>query len=328
MTSSTPGYKFDSAKCSPSGIEVNNGINSATNGYEPGVTVTCEYFFKRLPAAPAKLTIVKSANGQDAPANNPVALRVGDKVTYSFSIQNTGQIPVKNINLVDATLTSQRSDALTDCRNALSGKVLAVGEIFTCNAREITVPVGSPQTVKNVATASGTGVVLPGQDPSNPPQVSDDANIKIVKPIVSIDKKVNPSLLTYDGQSVTYTITAKNTGDATYDGTITDAKLGINKTVSIAPNGGTVTITVTGKFKLSDKTITFTKSQNPDLPSDKTVSIESNSFTNTACLKEINLCDNADLIVADLAITKTALPTNLVISQNTKYQLKTLEKQT
>ena len=321
VTSSTPGYKFDSAKCSPSGIEVNNGINSATNGYEPGVTVTCEYFFKRLPAAPAKLTIVKSANGQDAPANNPVALRVGDKVTYSFSIQNTGQIPVKNINLVDATLTSQRSDALTDCRNALSGKVLAVGEIFTCNAREITVPVGSPQTVRNVATASGTGVVLPGQDPSNPPQVSDDANIKIVKPIVSIDKKVNPSLLTYDGQSVTYTITAKNTGDATYDGTITDAKLGINKTVSIAPNGGTVTITVTGKFKLSDKTITFKKSENPDLPSDKTVSIESNSFTNTACLKEINLCDNADLIVADLAITKTALPTNLVISQNGKYEI-------
>ena len=91
-------------------------------------------------------------------------------------------IPVKNINLTDSTLTSKRSDALADCVSSLNGRVLAVNETFTCNSREITVPTDSPKTVKNIAIANGTGVVLPGQSPSNPAQVQDDANIKIIKP--------------------------------------------------------------------------------------------------------------------------------------------------
>ena len=157
-------------------------------------------------------------------------------------------------------------------------RVLAVNETFTCNSREITVPTDSPKTVKNIAIANGTGVVLPGQSPSNPAQVQDDANIKIIKPIVTIDKKVNPSVLSYDGQTVTYTITAKNTGDASYEWTITDSLFSLSKTVSIEPNNGSITITLVGKFDLANRSITFLKSQNNDLSSNKTVSISNLSL--------------------------------------------------
>ncbi|MBP9115605.1 MAG: DUF11 domain-containing protein [Acidimicrobiia bacterium] len=291
----------------------------STSNLAPGSNTRCEFIIELLPAKPAALSIIKKVNGQDAPVSNPVQVRIGDKLIYSFDIKNIGQIPVKNINLTDSTLTSKRSDALADCVSSLNGRVLAVNETFTCNSREITVPTDSPKTVKNIAIANGTGVVLPGQSPSNPAQVQDDANIKIIKPIVTIDKKVNPSVLSYDGQTVTYTITAKNTGDASYEGTITDSLFGLSKTVSIEPNNGSITITLVGKFDLANRSITFLKSQNNDLSSNKTVSISNNSLINTACIKEVNICDNATIDVADLSITKTAVPTNLIVTQNGKY---------
>ena len=247
-----------------------------------------------------------------------MSARPGDKLIYSFDIKNVGEIPVKDIKLTDPNLTSRRSDALETCLTSLNGKTLAVGETFSCNAKEVTIPLDATGTIKNVATTSGTGVVLPGQTAPKTPEVSDDANVKVVKPVVSIDKKVNPEVISADGQTVTYTIVAKNTGDASYEGSIVDGLLGVNKTVSIQP-GATVTVTLVGKFNAASKTIVFLKSANADLPADKTVSISTNTLINTACLQTINLCDNAELKVADLSITKTAVPTSLSINENGKY---------
>ena len=296
-----------------------NGVRLASSALVGGTETYCQFFF-----AKASLNIVKSVNGQDAPQSNPVVVRVGDTLNYSFSITNNGEIPVRAINLSDSNLTSRRGDALADCTAALNGRTLAVGETFTCNARPITVPVDAGTTYRNVATARGTGVTT---DPTYPgpqtPETTDDANIRVTRPVLSIDKSVTPSVLSVDGQSVTYTITVRNTGDASFTGVIEDAAIGYSKTHTVPAasggNPGVVTITITGKFNATANNILFTKAANPDIAADKTVSLASGSFTNTACIKTINLCDSTTINRANLDITKTASPVSLSVGQNGKY---------
>ena len=89
----------------------------------------------------------------NASADSDFEIPVGDPVIYTFTITNSGNVPVVIMALSDAQIAS----ALDDCTTALVGQTLAVNESITCmsDAGEI---LAIAQTVENTATVSATSI--------------------------------------------------------------------------------------------------------------------------------------------------------------------------
>nr|WP_277352197.1 isopeptide-forming domain-containing fimbrial protein [Knoellia sp. DB2414S] len=169
------------------------------------------------------LTIDKTASAiDDRDGNGPDA---GDRITYSFTVTNTGNTTLSIVTVSDPTLK------LT---NLQCEAVLSPGESVTCTApHDITQAEVDRGSITNTATATA--------NPPNPddPQVSATDTVTTAvpgRPAVTIEKTASvPTLtggrlstVTDAGDTVTYTITVENTGTVTLDPVlITDAKLGV-----------------------------------------------------------------------------------------------------
>ena len=121
----------------------------------------------------------------------------GGSVTYTIKVKNTGDDPLTAINTVDdkcSPLSAPSGDTGSD-------NVLSPGEewTYTCT-KTLTAD------TTNKATATGTD--------SNGGTVTDDdtASVNVINPAIHVTKSVNDSVI-YSGQTVTYTIKVKNTGD-------------------------------------------------------------------------------------------------------------------
>jgi len=169
------------------------------------------------------LTIDKTASAiDDRDGNGPDA---GDRITYSFTVTNTGNTTLSIVTVSDPTLK------LT---NLQCEAVLSPGESVTCTApHDITQAEVDRGSITNTATATA--------NPPNPrdPQVTASDTVTTAvpgKPAVTIEKTASaPTVaggrlpaVTDAGDTVTYTITVQNTGTVTLDPVlVTDAKLGV-----------------------------------------------------------------------------------------------------
>ncbi|TWT13897.1 DUF11 domain-containing protein [Reyranella sp. CPCC 100927] len=158
-------------------------------------------------------------NGQDA----------GDQITYTYAVQNTGNITLLNVSVSDdklgaITLTS----GLTDADGDGSADDLAVGAIVTGTATAtLTQAQLDAGSVTNLATASGT--------PPTGSNVTDtDTNTVPVTQTPAIDlTKTNGGISDLDangqdaGDQITYTYAVQNTGNVTlFNIAVSDDKLG------------------------------------------------------------------------------------------------------
>ncbi|MEZ7002058.1 hypothetical protein [Streptomyces sp. AD55] len=191
------------------------------------------------------LSVVKSATG--GTAENLVA---GEKITYAFTVRNTGNVTLRDIKVDEGDFTGSGKLETVNCPEEAA--TLAPGATVTCTAAytvtQADVDAGS---VKNTATATGT-------PPRGEPPVSPPSEVTVPqepKPALAVVKSAgteNPGKLVA-GEEITYRFAVTNTGNVTVkdvkvdEGDFTGSgKLGAvncpEEAASLAP-GATVTCT-------------------------------------------------------------------------------------
>lgn len=170
---------------------------------------------------PASLSVTKT------PDKNPASL--GDNITYTYTITNTGPVTVDNITLTDDKLGTITLDKTT----------LASGETAnsTGTYTHIVVIGDFPGPVTNTATANGT-------DPdTNPVTASTSASVTLNSYTASLSlTKTADKTSASPTENITYTYTITNTGQVTVDNiTLADSKLGAVSVVTTTLAPGAIT---------------------------------------------------------------------------------------
>lgn len=182
----------------------NTAVASSTTG---GVNATSNVVTVPLTPA-AALTIVKSLSGA-APS------KVGDTITYSIVVTNSGNVSVSNLTVADANAT------LGTCTPA-SPASLAPAASITCAATHVITDADmTAGKVDNVATASGTaaGAPVSGSGSGTTGSLNVTSNVVTVplvrNPAITIVKSVTGAMPTDIGGYVHYTIVVTNSGNVT-----------------------------------------------------------------------------------------------------------------
>ena len=149
--------------------------------------------------------------------------KVGDVISYSYVVTNTGNVTLKTVTVLD-------DKATVSCPVAAAS--LAPGSAVTCTATyTITQSDLDLGSVKNTAYAkSGDTQSLP-----------DDETVNAVKsPALSLTKSALPVTYNAVGQTISYTYTIRNSGNVTLDGPF-----------SVADDKATVSVTQPVEGELS-----------------------------------------------------------------------------
>lgn len=123
----------------------------------------------------------------------------GERVTYTYTVVNTGNVTLRNVTLHDNRL------GVITCPAAM----LAPGETMTCLATRITTPADvEAGHVVNFVTATG-------QPPTGPPVTDGDTETvgAIHAPGIGLEKVASRTTYEAAGETITYTYTVVNTGN-------------------------------------------------------------------------------------------------------------------
>ncbi|MFJ4210120.1 hypothetical protein ACIPY2_16830 [Paenarthrobacter sp. NPDC089675] len=205
-------------------IDAGHVVNTATSTGTPpnGPEVTAPPAGTDTPLTPAPaMEFSKSADA--SAVQNPAA--VGDKITYSFSAKNTGNVKLTGVTIDDPLAGLS---ALTYSWPGAAGELLPGQSVTATATYAITQGDIDAGHVANTATTTGTPPTGPAVTP--PPAGADtpltpSANMTLTK---SADASAvqNPAAV---GDKITYTLTAKNTGNVKLTGvTINDPLAGLS----------------------------------------------------------------------------------------------------
>ena len=158
------------------------------------------------PDVKASLSLDKSADKS--------TLVVGQTITYSFLVTNTGSLTMSDITIDDSTFDGVGSLSAVSC----PVHSLAAGESVTCTATYV-VQQGDVDAapLTNTATASG---LAPG---ASQPTVTDPSSVTITlaqDPDISIVETASQPRGLRANDPLTFTITATNSGDVTLHGVL------------------------------------------------------------------------------------------------------------
>ncbi|WP_431074301.1 DUF7507 domain-containing protein [Microbacterium phyllosphaerae] len=157
-----------------------------------------------IPPTPA-ITVVKSA---DEAAQADIAL--GQEVTYSFLVTNTGNVTLTDVSVVEGEFSGAGELGAIVCPEAAAS--LAPGAQVTCTATYTVVQADvDAATVTNSATATGT-------PPTGPDPVSPESEITVPSapaPGLNVVKTSSIDRATTVGQAITYSFVVTNTGNLT-----------------------------------------------------------------------------------------------------------------
>jgi uncharacterized repeat protein (TIGR01451 family) len=155
-------------------------------------------------AAPG-LSIVKSVDPANADRYTP-----GQKVTYHFTVTNTGNLPMSDVTVNEGEFTGTGDLSAVDC----PATTLAAGAQMVCDATyTLTSADVDSGSITNSATATGTP---PGNNA--PPITTPPSEITLPtppQPSVSVVKSSDTKSVTKAGQKVTYSFKVTNTGNVT-----------------------------------------------------------------------------------------------------------------
>jgi gliding motility-associated-like protein/uncharacterized repeat protein (TIGR01451 family) len=201
------------------------------------------------------ISLIKTGTYVD---NSPVGTyNAGDQITYTFTVTNTGNVPLTNVTIADPKVTVVGGPIATLAVGATNSNTFTA--TYTLTQADITA--GS---FTNTATATGTY--------NNQPYTATDSDTKtFVMPSISLIKTGtyvdNAPVGTYNaGDQITYTFTVTNTGNVPLTNvTISDPKVTVV--------GGPIATLAAGATNSNTFTATYTLTQ---------ADITAGSFTNTA----------------------------------------------
>ena len=158
------------------------------------------------------IDVEKATNGEDADLAPGPFIPVGDPVTWTYVVTNTGDAALADIVVVDDQGVVVTCPATT----------LAVGASMTCTAPSA---VAVPGQYENVATAtgfSGTEPAVPVQDSDPSHYFGEDPGIAIVKSVNGEDANVPTGPIVPVGEQLTWTFRVTNTGNVPLLWEVTD----------------------------------------------------------------------------------------------------------
>jgi uncharacterized repeat protein (TIGR01451 family) len=147
-------------------------------------------------------------------ASLPSVSTVGQTVTYTFTITNTGNVTLHNVDVSDAQSPPSNHSSLSPiaCTTGINGDiVLAPGEADTCSATyTVTQADLTNNSIVDTATATGT-------PPNSATPVTGTSTVTVLVTKVSVVKSASPAGGVTAGSStpIVYTLTVSNTGSAT-----------------------------------------------------------------------------------------------------------------
>jgi uncharacterized repeat protein (TIGR01451 family) len=159
-----------------------------------------------VPSTPTPaITVVKSAD----PAG-PSDFTVGQQITYSFLVTNTGNVTLTDVTVDDSTFSGTGTLSAITCPAGAAS--LAPGDSITCTATyTLTQADIDAGKVTNTATATGN-------PPSGTPPVSPPSNVTIPEtpnPAITVVKSADLTDITAAGQTIHYSFLVTNTGNVT-----------------------------------------------------------------------------------------------------------------
>ncbi len=199
--------------------------NTATaSGTDPaGDTVPSNEDSTTTPVEPSAPSLLfEKTAGTPVDVDGDGLTDAGDTIAYTFTVTNTGNVPVADVTVTDPKLGPVTCDVTS----------LAPGEVASCTAAPYTITQAEADagSVENTATAAGTP---PGEPavPSNPDTTNtpvDQAPQLLFDKTAGTPVDVNANGLTDAGDTIAYTFTVTNTGNVTVtDIVVTDPKVGV-----------------------------------------------------------------------------------------------------
>ncbi|MCP4996837.1 MAG: DUF11 domain-containing protein, partial [Gammaproteobacteria bacterium] len=268
--------------------------------------------------------------------NNPTSLvGVGDTITYTIVVSNSGNLTATNVTISD-TLANEVGDGTPavsvepsgNGSTSLTPPILLSGATITPNTSitltvvvTVDLDVVSGTIITNTASVTSSKVITP----ETSPPVTNTVGI----PILGITKVNNPTGLVSVGDTITYTIVVSNSGNLTATNvTISDtlpSEVGDSPpTVSVAPSGNgstspTPPILLSGATLTPNTSITLTVvvTVNQGL-SDGTIITNTASVTSTQIPTPTNSNTVTNTVTRPvLTITKQVDPTGVVSAGDT-----------
>ncbi|AOR23338.1 DUF7507 domain-containing protein [Clostridium taeniosporum] len=153
-------------------------------------------------------------------SNNPT-VKVGDTFQYTITAENTGDIIINDVIVKDdlppefevVQITVNGAVVNGDIGSGINIGNLAIGESVDI-VLTIQVLADLTATFQNIATGTGISIT----DPNKPPVIvegeGEDPGVTVYNPKLELEKSVDKSYAIV-GETVTYTVVAKNTGDIT-----------------------------------------------------------------------------------------------------------------
>jgi hypothetical protein len=202
--------------------------NPGYHQYNPGAAIfQLDIEYEEFVAAP-EITVVKEAtevNGE--PIGDPKEALEGDTITYDYTVTNTGNVPLYDVELWDDMGTVDTGD---DVQITLSGLTDEDGDTYlddlavsasATGTRDYTVPWFTAGPVTNEATAWGWYDSTKYSD-------TDGESVNILhNPDIEVTKSgpASPNFQTVDPANYYYTVT--NTGDCALEVTLEDDVYGV-----------------------------------------------------------------------------------------------------
>ncbi|MFZ4583870.1 MAG: DUF7507 domain-containing protein [Acidimicrobiia bacterium] len=273
----TPGCLINGAGVP--GANFATGPNAITlKAVTPGATVVCTF----------QDEITKGLKLQKTEKNGKTTAKPGDTLTYVFKLSNTGSSTLKNVAVTDELL----GGAMGTVAQIAPGQTVTLPEQPNHSYK---VPANASGIINNKATAAGQAVDGRNKTVGD---VSANAALDIAIPAWTLTKTADKKVARV-GDTVTYTMTVKNTGAiALGDVPVVDSAIGFEGVIKgpIAP-GESKSITAT--HVLTDKDFGDT-----------------GKFINTACTKADgknidSVCGSATVWKAGIELTKTGPATIL-----------------
>jgi uncharacterized repeat protein (TIGR01451 family) len=171
------------------------------------------------PSCAPGLTLEKTGTLNDLNGNNLINL--GETITYSFTVQNTGGMDLTNVTIDDPLLSAAGVSIEQGPQTLAAGASFTFTAIYTPTQADI-----NAEAVTNSATATGTSPSGPVTSPPDSVTIQAEA-----LPGLSLQKTgalndLNGNNLIDDGETITYSFLVQNTGAVTLmDVTIVDPLL-------------------------------------------------------------------------------------------------------